>query len=270
MAYHPQIDGTTKQVNQEIEAYLSIYCASHPEEWLHAIPILEFTHNNWQHADRLWTPFELLYGESPVAIPTTFKHTKYPSIEEWINRIIKDREEALAAHELAQRRIAERRKNTFIPFIKGQKVWLDTQNLKTSYHKKMTPKQEEPFKIKEVMGPVTYWLELPRDWKIHNVFHVVLLKPYTETDVHGENYTQPPPELLEEQEVYKVKMIVKHRKQGRGSQYFIKWKGYPIKEVMWELGSNISKDSNMLEQYKLQHQLWNQPQNKDVSHPLTL
>ena len=44
--YHPQMDGTTEQVNQEIEAYLAIYCASHPEEWLTALHTLEFTHNN--------------------------------------------------------------------------------------------------------------------------------------------------------------------------------------------------------------------------------
>ena len=30
-AYHPQTDGTTKRVNQEIKAYLAIYCHSHPE-----------------------------------------------------------------------------------------------------------------------------------------------------------------------------------------------------------------------------------------------
>ena len=54
------------------------------------------------------------------------------------------------------------------------------------------------------------------------MFHVVLLKPYTETNVHGENYTQPPPELLEEQEVYEVETIIKHQKQGWEYQYFIK------------------------------------------------
>ena len=48
-------------------------------------------------------PFELLYGESPIAIPMTFEHTKYPSIKEKIKRMIKDREEALVAHELARR-----------------------------------------------------------------------------------------------------------------------------------------------------------------------
>ena len=45
-AYHSQTDGTTEQVNQEIEAYLSIYCASHPEDWPKALHIMEFTHNN--------------------------------------------------------------------------------------------------------------------------------------------------------------------------------------------------------------------------------
>jgi len=31
-------------------------------------------------------------------------------------------------------------------------VWLDAQNLKTNYHKKMAPRQEGPFKISEVLG----------------------------------------------------------------------------------------------------------------------
>jgi len=49
--YHPQTDGTTECVNQEIKAYLSIYCTTHPDEWPTALHLLEFTHNNWRHAD---------------------------------------------------------------------------------------------------------------------------------------------------------------------------------------------------------------------------
>ena len=49
MAYHPQTDSTTERVNQEIKAYLGIYCASHPEEWVAALSTLEFTHNNQRH-----------------------------------------------------------------------------------------------------------------------------------------------------------------------------------------------------------------------------
>ena len=75
-AYHPQTDGTTERVNQEIKAYLSIYCASHPEDWPQALHTLEFTHNNRRHADRQNTVFELMFGESPVAILLSFESTK--------------------------------------------------------------------------------------------------------------------------------------------------------------------------------------------------
>ena len=52
MAYHPQTDGTTKRVNQEIEAYMAIYCHSPLETCKKAIPTMEFTYNNQQHADQ--------------------------------------------------------------------------------------------------------------------------------------------------------------------------------------------------------------------------
>jgi hypothetical protein len=70
--------------------------------------------------------------------------------------MIYDREETLAAHELAWTRIANQKQLNFIPFEKNQKVWLDTRNLKMSHHKKIVPKQEGPFEIDEVLGPVTY------------------------------------------------------------------------------------------------------------------
>ena len=144
--------------------------------------------------------------------------------------------------------------NTFIPFVKGQKVWLDTCNLKTSYHKKIAPKREGPFEIDKVLGPVTYRLKLPETWKIHDVFHAILLRPYVENEVHGGNFSCPLLELLEG-EVYEVESIIKHRQRGRGYQYYIKWKGYPITEATWENESTFSDDGNMLEQYKICHQI---------------
>ena len=91
-AYHPQSDGATERVNQEIKAYLSIYCSSHPEEWLKSLTILEFTYNNRRHADRKHTPFELINGDTPISIPLAFTHTKYPSIEDKMKRLLADRE----------------------------------------------------------------------------------------------------------------------------------------------------------------------------------
>ena len=106
-AYHPQSDGTTERFNQEIEAYISIYCSSRPEDWHKKIGAMEFTHNNQRHSDRAKTLFELIHGTSPIAILTSYENTKFPSVEERIRNLTRDRNEALAAHELTRTRMAQ-------------------------------------------------------------------------------------------------------------------------------------------------------------------
>ena len=119
----------------------------------------------------------------------------------------------------------------------------------------MKPKREGPFPITEVLGPVTYRLRLPATWQIHDVFHAALLRPYKENEIYGENYTEPPPELVEGEEVYDVETILNHRRRGRGYQYFIKWRGYPISNASWEPEHAFSDDGDILKQYKHRHQL---------------
>src|SRR5271168_2981640 len=138
--------------------------------------------------------------------------------------------------------MAARKKDTFTPVVKGQKVWLDLWSLKMSYHKKITPKREGLFEIEEVLGLVTYQLKLPESWKIHNVFHAILLQPYIENEVHGGNFPRPIPELLDGEEVYEVESIIKHRRRGRGYQYYLKWKKYPITKATWENETAFSDD----------------------------
>jgi hypothetical protein len=130
MAYYPQTDGATERVNQKIEAYLLIYCSAHPTQWKNFLSILEFTHNNQRHADWIHTSFELMNGEAPIEIPTTFKNTKFPSVAKKIKNLVTSREEALAAHELARSRMAERIKSNFVPF---KKVLKNTKSVKQQF-----------------------------------------------------------------------------------------------------------------------------------------
>lgn len=196
-----------------------------------------------------------MFGLSPVSIPTSFEHTKYPLAEEKVRMLQKNREEALAAHEVARSRMANRKRSTFVPFQLGQKVWLDSRNLKTIYHKKMAPKREGPFLITEVLSPITYRLQLPKSWKIHDVFHATLLRPYKETDVYGTNFPRPPPTLQDGEEVYEIETILNHRRRGRSYQYLVKWTGYPIEEASWEPEQVFSDDGDVLSQYKQRHHL---------------
>ena len=149
--------------------------------------------------------------------------------------------------------MADWQRSTFTPFKKGDQVWLDSRNMKTIYHKKMKPKWEGPFVITEVLGLVTYRLKLLTSWQIHNVFHAMLLKPYRENEIYGKNLTEPPPELVEGEEVYEVKNICNHRKWGWGYQYYVKWWGYPISNASWEPEHAFSNDGNILAEYKKCH-----------------
>ena len=101
-----------------------------------------------------------------------------------------------------------RRKGKTVNFKIGQKVWLDSRNLKTYNNKKLSPRREGPFKILEQKGPVTFKLELPITWRIHDVFHASLLMPYIENDTYESNFPEPPPELINEEEHYEIEAII--------------------------------------------------------------
>jgi hypothetical protein len=124
--------------------------------------------------------------------------------------------EAQAAHELTRQTMMERITQKFIPFKKGDEVWLDSKNLKLPYPtRKLAPKREGPFPIIEVISPLSYRLKLPDQWKIHPVFHAHLLTPFQETAAHGSNYLRPPPDLIDGVEEHEVEFITRHRLRGR-------------------------------------------------------
>src|SRR6266850_2764714 len=130
---------------------------------------------------------------------------------------------------------------THRPYLKGQKVWLEGTNLHTTHPTtKLRPKRYGPFQVIEVLGPTTYRLELPAQWKIHNVFHGSLLLPYYETKEHGHNFPEPAPDLIEGQPEWEVEEILNSRRYRRKLQYLIKWKGYSDAHNSWEPEENVT------------------------------
>ena len=122
-------------------------------------------------------------GYEPKDILLAFENTNMPAAEQRLKTLKEARNEASTAHELARQQMAEWSTQGFTPFEKGQKVWLNGRNLKIEYQsRKLAPKSEGPFKITEVMGPVTYCLKLPDQWQIHPVFHASLITPSRDQD----------------------------------------------------------------------------------------
>ena len=255
-AYHPQTDGQTERVNQELENHLRIMCENDTTSWVKALPIAEFAHNQRTHKARHMSPFKLMYGTDPVAIPIAIPRTSAPAVDERLEEIKRFREEALAAHELNKQRMAQRITRRSRPFKLGEKVWLSAKNLSVKGHsKKFAPKKVGPFEITKVMGPVTYQLKLPKQWKVHNVFHASLLSAYRENDYHGPNYLEPPPDILNGEEQWEVEAILDHKGVRNRRRYFIRWKDYPSSENTWELEKHLKNARTVLNNYKKRHKL---------------
>jgi hypothetical protein len=56
-AYHPQTDGQTERVNQELEEYLRIYVNEQQKDWVDWLPIAQFCHNDRSHSATGFSPF---------------------------------------------------------------------------------------------------------------------------------------------------------------------------------------------------------------------
>ena len=150
--------------------------------------------------------------------------------------------------------MAARTRQKFVPFMKGEKVWLEAQNLKRSITDlKFTPKREGPFAITKVLSPISYQLRLPKTWKIHPVFHATLLLPYRENNIHGPNFPAPPPDLIAGEEEYEIEWILHHRGPSSRRSFLIRWKGYLAKEDSWVPEWDLKNAKSALNDYKKRH-----------------
>src|SRR6202012_2154150 len=144
------------------------------------------------------TPFFLLMGYNPRA-NWIDKPSLIPQVVLRIDQFKQARKMAQDALTKAQN-LWIKHHNT-PKYKEGDQVWLDGKNLQTQYPtRKFGACRYGPFLVKQVMTPVNYRLKLPTQCSIHDVFHTDLLMPFTETEIHGPNYTRPAPDLVDGQE----------------------------------------------------------------------
>ena len=107
----------------------------------------------------------------------------------------------------------------------GDKVYLRRKNIQTKRPSmKLDFTKLGPFKIQRKLSPVTFKLELPKDSRLHPVFHAALLEM-----APWEIPIQTTFQMLKEQE-YEVKEILDAQEMLKGQEYLVLWKGYSAKE----------------------------------------
>ena len=238
-AYHPQTDGQSECTNQTLETFLQIYCNHRQDDWARYLPLAQFAINSRPSMTTKHFPFEVLMGFLPKG-HQVFCQSRAGKIMKRLNRISQLCQEVELNIKHAQE-LAIKGSN-FKLFAQGQNVWLDSKNLKTTHPAtKLHPKCYGPFTVTKVISHVTYQLDLPSSWKIHNMFHASLLSPYKEIPEHGQNFPEPPLDLIEGEQEWEVERIVGMRQFGcnKKLQYRIRWKGYSEAHDSWEPTDNI-------------------------------
>ena len=254
-AFHPQTDGQTERVNRVLEDMLRHYVSPVQDDWDELLDCAEFAVNNaWQESIKN-TPFFLNFGQHPRTPTGRSAVSQVPAANDFVNRLeqaVSTAKMSLLAAQDRQKSFADQRRRDVVYEV-GQQVLLSTQNFRLANpgSRKLLPKWVGPFQILARIGQVAYKLDMPANLKMHNVFHVSLLKPHRSD---GRVQPPPPPILLESSLEYEVERLLDHRHVKRGrtrtrNQFLVKWLGYGPEHNTWEPESNLTHCEELLANY---------------------
>jgi hypothetical protein len=116
-----------------------------------------------------------------------------------------------------QKRRADVRRRT-VTFQVGDYVRLNTENIRFANNipRKLLPRFTRPFRIIRKISDVTYKLALPENWRIYNIFHVSLLRPFSNPNSVFPNRRRqyPDPEIVDDHPEYEIEKIIHNQRRG--------------------------------------------------------
>ena len=261
--FHPQIEGQTKRQNSIMEAYLRAFINFEQNEWARLLPMAEFAYNNDKNASTGHTPFKLNCGFHPRM---SYKKDVDPRFQSKLaDKLSAELRELIIVCQKNPHNAQELQKQAHNKGVKprsyapSEKVWLNNKYIKTKRNRKLEIKFFGPFRVLHPVEKQAYKLELPKKWRIHDVFHVSLLEQDTTRKgrVHEENVE----ELDGDKSKYKVKAIrdsvvyARESESGHlsGLYYLVSWKGYPEEENTWEPTSAVQHLRKLISSFHKDH-----------------
>ena len=260
-AFHPQTDGQTERMNRTLEEMLRAYSTYNQDQWDQYLPAAEFAYNNAKQISTGHTPFELDCGQhplTPAALAT--KVTNVPAADDfaqhWENMINMAKDALMIAQDRQSKYANQHRRH--LTYQVGDKVMLSARNINNPVDKqrptrKLSPKYLGPYTITDIISPTAYRLDLPANMRIHNVFHVSMIKPYNETSEDFERPTPPPAIILPDtnEEEFEVDTILDKCIIRGKPQYLVKWKGYPLHDATWEPANHLENAAQKVNEFEL-------------------
>ena len=222
----------------------------------------EFAYNNAKNASTGHTSFELNYGYHPRVSfeentnPRSRSKTADELSAELKELMIVCRENLQHAQELQKQ--AHNKSVKPRSYAPGDKVWLNSKYIKIKRNRKLEAKFFRPFRVLHPVGKQAYKLELPRKWKMHDVFHVSLLKQDT---TRKRRVDEKAMEFdAGDNEEYKVEAIRNSAVYAResaghlpGLYYLVSWKEYPEEENTWKPALAVQHHRKLISSFHKDH-----------------
>ncbi|KAH9657944.1 Endonuclease [Citrus sinensis] len=243
--FHPQTDGQSDRTIQTLEDMLRACVLEFKGSWDIYLPLMEFAYNNSYQASIEMAPYEVLYGRkcrTPVCWDEVggwklFGRELVQNTNEK-KQLIRER---LKAAQNRQKSYVDKRRRE-LEFEEGDKVFIRISPwkavLRFGKRGKLSPRYIGPYEIVERIGPLAYQLALPPELsRIHNVFHVSMLRKYVYD--HSHVLSRQPIELKEdltyEEEPMKI-LEQKHQVLRSKTISLVKvlWRNHIREEATWE------------------------------------
>jgi hypothetical protein len=245
LAYHPQMDSQTKQVNQILEDKLRTCVMENLGSWEKNLSWAEFSYNNSYQDSLKMVPFEVLYGHqyhTPLNwIKPGEKMIFGPDLAEAADTTISHIQDNLRGAKSCQESYANKRCQP-LEFAIGDHVYLKVSPMKGmkrfGMKGKLAPRYIGPFVILEKCGNVAYKLELPPSLVgVHDIFHVSQLKKCLKAPVDvvlpdvapleaDLTYPEHPVKILDQQDHVMRRKTIKFFK--------VQWSNHTKVVVIWE------------------------------------
>jgi hypothetical protein len=254
-AHHYETDGQTENANSFMSQYIRQYVNFAQDDWDEWLPLAEFAARNVVNSSTGMSPFFANAGYHPRMSfgpprPTTatMSNTLKASNKEGTDFASKMQEITdllrtnMLSAQAAQERFANANRSPAPAYRVGDMVLLSTRNINSARPtKKFDQKYLGPFRVEEVVNPVSYRLKLPHELQlIHDTFHTNLLRPAPRDPLPGQFNPPPPPITIDTQGevLYAVEKILKSKRtKQKGFQYLIQWRGYD--KPSWEPLCNV-------------------------------
>jgi hypothetical protein len=248
-ANHAQTDGQTERANRTIEDMLRAYVGPYQDDWDQHLTAVEFAYNDSVQLSSGHTPFYLNYGQHPstplaLTSPTgrDVPVSGHADVDAFVQRMrdaVASARAAIAESQQRQAAQANKRRRD-VQFKVGDKGFLSAGHLRAPSgdldKRKLSPKAYGPFEIVQVLSPVTYKLSIPAHYKMHPVVHVTALRERFTSGAfpdREERYTPPPPEVIDNEEYFRIAAFVKERGKGGSKSYLVHWDGYGPEHRQW-------------------------------------